>query len=314
MSPRKVISFLVHVDITLPMKHKVVSNDDSDYPKPEATVENEEGNWVAFTQWEPWGKCNVCGAAGERRREGRCMVKILDAEKRCKPEHLDSILHFYPQGAPCHSTLFVNFESIVKRRNEIEVGSCRKVKECKPRDKIGSKKKSLFGAGALSKMIEIKTGRKLKFKKEKKKTVEKKLTLTLGQVLSLECPNTKTVTPVAWLNGSKLINEEHLKNRTDGRVRLNINHVLMFTHVALPDDNRTFSCWVERREKRAVYHLTIDPTTIKEDVGPWLRYLFMSYAVNMTAVLVGIVVTYRPKAGQVARQKATAKDGGKSKR
>ena len=306
LAPRKVISYLVHLDVTLPMKHKVVSHDDADYPKPAPTERNEEGNWEAFTQWEEWGKCNVCGSAGERRREGRCMVKMLDSEKTCRPEHLDSILHFYPQGAPCHSTLFINFESIVKRRNEIEVGSCREVDECKPRDVLGNqnktKSKSIFGAGALSKIIQIKTGRKLKLGKKKKK-VEKKMTLKMGQVLSLECPDTKTVTPVAWMNGSKLIQEEHLRNDTGGRVRLDVNHVLTFTRVDLPDDNTTFSCWVERREKRAVYHLKIDPATIKEDVRPWLVYLFASYAVNMLAVLIGVLVTYRPKAGQVTRKK-----------
>ena len=303
LSPRKVISYLVHLDITLPMKHMIVSNDDSDFPKPAPTVRDVEDNWKAYTHWEPWGKCNVCGSAGERRREGRCMVKMLDADKPCSPPHLDSILHFYPQGAPCHSTLFVNFESIVKRRNEIEVGSCRLVEECKRRDVLGKKNKtkSIFGAGALSKIIQIKTGRKVNLKKKKKK-VEKKLTVKLGQFLSLDCPDTKPMTPVAWMNGSMLIQEEHLLHDTRGRVHLNVTHVLTFTRVALDDDNTTFSCWVERREERAVYHIKIDPTTIKEDVGPWLVYLFASYIFNIIAVLLGIVATNRPKTGQVTRK------------
>ena len=153
LSPNNVISYLIHVDITLPMKHKIVSADDSDYPKPAEREVNSDNNWEAFTQWKRWGECNVCGEAGERRREGRCMVRLIDADVAAEPDFLDSILRFYPEGAPCHSTLFVNFEAIIKRHNEIEVGSCsRKKVKCK---KKGAADRAALGVGNFNEMIQI---------------------------------------------------------------------------------------------------------------------------------------------------------------
>ena len=71
---------------------------------------NEEHNWIAYSKWNDWDQCNVCGSAGERRRKGHCMVKLIDPAVKAQPPFLDEILRFYPNGAPCHTTLFVNFK------------------------------------------------------------------------------------------------------------------------------------------------------------------------------------------------------------
>ena len=52
---------------------------------------------------------------------------MVDANFLARPKFLDHVLRFFPDGAPCHSSLFFNFVDVVARRDETEVAFCEKV-------------------------------------------------------------------------------------------------------------------------------------------------------------------------------------------
>ena len=141
---------------------------------------------------------------------------------------------------------------------------------------------------------------------KEKKPVEKTMTLRFGQSLVLLCPDVDVdnlLAPVAWVNGTQLLSEEHIATQTKQRVSLNGSHVLRFKHVTLDDDNTTLVCWVEQTLK-GIYHLRIDRTTVTEYLTPYYKVLFISYGVNLAIVVGGILVQHQKKVKQVKRKRA----------
>ena len=56
-------------------------------------------------------------------------VELLDSRYMAKPKFFDHVLRFFPDGAPCHSSLFFNFVDIIDRRDETELDYCEKVSQ-----------------------------------------------------------------------------------------------------------------------------------------------------------------------------------------
>ena len=55
---------------------------------------------------------------------GYCMVTKVNKDHTAEPEYFDYVLEMYPQGAPCHSTLFAHAPRIFGRKHEVMVASC----------------------------------------------------------------------------------------------------------------------------------------------------------------------------------------------
>ena len=53
------------------------------------------------------------------------MVKKINRTAKAKPEAVDKALTLYPNGAPCHSSLFHGKGKIHSRPRQVEVKKCK---------------------------------------------------------------------------------------------------------------------------------------------------------------------------------------------
>ena len=275
------VDFLFHLDVTVPSSQSLVISQDSTfrYAKPSKPRVFRSQNVVLFTEWSAWSECSTCGRKAEKRRVGRCKAQRWNNEEVTSSEYLDYVFFNFPDGVPCHSSLFVKYNFIVKSVNEVEVATCYVA--CAGGDNMQSLME-----------LEKKENDDTRRKEDKLKGNElfhEVFHAKPSEALVLSCPLSRPHNTVAWFNGTELLLAMELAESSNSRVVIDATQSLYFKSI-IPSDKGNYTCFIDG-VKKAKFMLNLENES-NTDILFYLNLLLFTYGVDFVIFIVCMCTKY----------------------
>ena len=286
--------FFYHIDVVsaTPPNVSLVSADGIRYPRAREAQVHRKYNANVFTAWGSWGQCNDCGRVGEKKRTGRCMVKIADKSESPRVQFFDRVLRMYKSGTPCHSSLFKTYPRDLDFPTEVEVAPCNVT--CPPGGNYYYQKKPGLGNLHIDVGKEATTQIPAPVRKINEKT---------NRHIVMYCPESKINSDVVWSKDDEHLHMEMLE-KYKGRVDVDAMNILHITKAEAVDAGK-YSCRFGGRE-RAVFLLVIEhlPDPM-QDMTMHITIMATGFLVYFLIFVFVSVVRHRHRQVQTVVRKTT---------
>ncbi|XP_025078995.1 uncharacterized protein LOC112555055 isoform X3 [Pomacea canaliculata] len=284
--------FLIHLDVLktahIPVK-EVSPTKANNKPLPSSPVNHGSKNLQVFWEWGEWGPCSTCDTPGETHKRGVCSVRKLHNDRPVTPWYLDAVLNTYPSGVPCRSSLFHQEDSGMLDRNLLHSDELEK-RDCSQPCKAG------FLKGFMTRKSISPTGlKKLSFVETKKADAQVTIVNeTVGDTVELYCPGAKVDEAVVWVNKSKYIPSNQIRNATGGRAWVSANGTLHISTIILADRG-PWMCVVGGEKKGHVYLNVLVPESRDFQVYGW--WVIMSFPIYFIVFILLLAVKHWNRKG-----------------